>query len=211
MQLRQGLRRHSRGGDRAGVNAGNSAAIGFHGQAKGENSIRKGPKVVSAGEEFQHPAHMGKRRLKRGEGLGRGNGGGNSVRVQPGHGIGIGFHPFSEGEQTVCEGLQVVASGEEGYHPADIGKGGLQLCQRLCRSGGSGDRFAVHAGHAVGISLHRLSKGNQLIAEGLQIVVAREECDQTSGIRNGICQLHQSFSGNGRVRNRVAIQTADRF
>ena len=32
----------------------------------------------AAGEEFQHPAHMGKRRLKRGEGLGRGNGGGNS-------------------------------------------------------------------------------------------------------------------------------------
>ena len=182
LEFCQRLGRDSGRLDSVGIDAGHSFAIGLHGLTEGDNALRELAEVVPAGKELHDTAHIGKRCLQLGQCLGRHSRGGHRPGVNAGNGVAIGFHGLAKGENPVSKCAKVIPTGKELHHAAHAGKGRLECGEGLSRGHRGGYCPCIHSGHCIGISLHTLSKGEQAIRKGFQIVSASEEVHHAADI-----------------------------
>ena len=175
LQLCQRLSGHRRGSNRVCVNFGHGIAIGFHGCAKGHDTRRESAKVIAPIEESHDAANIGQIGLELRQGLGGNGGGSNGLSLNIRHSLTIRFHSLPEGDNPFCKFTEVVPTGKELHDAAHIGKGCLQLSQRLSRHSRGGYSPGVNTGNGIAIGFHRLSKGQNAIGKCSEIIPTGEE------------------------------------
>ena len=174
---------------------------------EGDNPFCKFTEVISSREEFHDPTDLRQSSLEFCQGLGRDSGRLNSIGIDAGHSLAIGLHGLTEGDNALRELAEIVPAGKELHDAAHIGKGCLQLSQRLSRHSRGGYSPGVNTGNGITIGFHRLSKRQNTIGKCAEVIPADEELHHPAHTGERCLERGKGLSRSHRGGHRPCIHS----
>ena len=208
-QIGKCLRRVGRSCHRVRLDIFDSCRIGRKVVTEENEVVSKIGNVVVAGKEANQPSAVrdGFRQLHKcfagGGGIGYG------ICVQTFYRQRVRFDGVSEAEKLRPESVEVVFSGEETDHAAAVWNGVCQLHHSLTGGGGVCNSVYIQALDSQGIVLDGFAKGDKLLAKGGHIVLAGEEADHASTVRERRGHFSHGLTGNRGVGYSIGVHALD--